>query len=264
MVVLSISAVILTSSAALSLAKVSRANDAHNQLQRKWATRTSRNCAFKSIYKNFLFRNSKVEMFASRFELAGLKVLLLQTDEQSKVNINTLAQYNSTGNLQLRVNKLLVQNFMPVQSKLTPVEIGTPYQSLDQIFKGEPADYINEQTMRTAADNITCWGDGQLNFKSASVSAMEALLGEILSVNEIKKISAYGQANPNATVSQALNSAQVDEEKAQLASQYLTDDSNCFGVWVIVQAASRKYYSFHVCQTAKDGSIKRKWGTTWP
>ena len=265
MVVLSISAIILTSSASLSLAKVSRANSAHNKLQRKWAMRTTRNIALKKARKIFMLQQAgEATNIQTELNLAGLDVKVILTDEQTKVNINTLAQIHSTGNMQLILNRLIAQSPLLIRSKLAPSEIGTPYQSLDQIFTGTPDDYLNPSTGKTASDNITCWSDGELNFKTASQPALEALLGNLISASNVKKLSAFGRGNPTATVSQALAACDISKDDAQTASQYLTDKSTCFGAWIILKTATRNYISFHACQLRKDGSIQKKWGTTWP
>ena len=258
LLVLSISTVVLSSTANLNLAKVSKANSAHEKLQLKWGKRSCKDAVFKNIQSRLSDQNKE----AFEIKLGELKFSIITSDENSKVNINTLDRYYSKVMLASKIRKLNAVSSKSALVYLTPAKIGEPYQSLDQVFRFKRvSQLVDTVSGQTANSQITCWSDGKLNFKKCSQKSLSLILNQ-LDESIVSGLKYYALSNPNCTLQDAIKSLKIKSDKTTILYRLLTDKSKYFGAWVVANAGSRKYYNFYIVE--KDHNrIRNKWGFSW-
>jgi len=142
-----------------------------------------------------------------------------------------------------------------------PQAVPVLYESYDQLFElHHPSQLLagrDEQSALTLP--VTCWGDGRLNFKVAGVAAMRAVLGDLLSEQQIRQLHEFASEKPNCTLAEALGALKLDHERAAVVSAYLTDTSRCFALWVIAHGRTRNWYRLYVIDTSGGAARQVDW-----
>ncbi len=164
------------------------ASRAEDELQRRWGELSCRNVilinAERILTQAEVARHQPVATLTRQFTLGGQRFTIVLADEQAKVSVNALYAARNKGDLgktDTSIRTLLIASGTtarvalkpsPVPSNTDPTLIAPrAFGSLGQIVQNaSPAELL------PVSANLTCWGDGKLNFHRASSSgACESL-----------------------------------------------------------------------------------------
>lgn len=283
LVVLSVAAVFLATAARRSCQKALDASTAQQELQLKWGM-ISCQAAFLPEAEALLSKNSSADSSAPEnadrpravlhrgLELGGMKFDLVISDEQAKANANALSTLDSGG---------LEQTLMELQEgvrrtalvRLRPATIDPRiisrfprlYDSYDRVFAAHAAsELVNlDAGEPTAADRITCWGSGRLNFHRAMPSAVRRMAAGILTETQIDQMRQYVRYNPSCGLEDLARHLKLTDAQAAKVRDVLTDTSGCHGLWIIAASPSRSWYRLCVDSTGDGQNDAQKQVYQW-
>jgi hypothetical protein len=257
--VLTLGLLVLAATAMVSVARSSlrHANDARaaaDELQRRWGV-TSCRLAALPVAEDVLIdqetrRKKPVPAFRTQLRLGGLVFDLVLADEQAKTNLNVLLDEADLASAESRLREALGGGRWGDQLRLRPLAmpqraattsttqpiIPQRITGFGQVFEDLPP----EKLLDGPAALLTCWGDGRINVRRASESALR--LGVTPTMTRIE-IAGLLQARDAALSGLApTQSAQV----AYPRNANLTQTSRCHSLWIVVSSQQRQWHYFTV------------------
>jgi hypothetical protein len=232
-------------------------------LQRKWAVRSLRDTLLDRVARAFGQRQSDAKASDSvgpdqlrvDLRLSGREYLLVMTDEQARLNVNLLLADHSPGEVESTLRRLidasghelLLRPLSGTQLRLNP-SLRRAAGGYGQIFpSASPADLVGLAGGDGLVDRITCWGDGRLNFARAHPDTVRALVNRALSPPIVEALISAREKQPDGDLKQWIGSLdQISRRDAHEIRHWLTDRSNCFGLWIVTGNGRRKWYHFAV------------------
>lgn len=237
----------------LGLRRAAAAGEAVETLQRRW-TLLSASATLLPLAEDVLKQNGARSkrldsMAAVSLVLGGQPIDLVLSDEQAKVNANTMLDRLGLPDAERFVRMLVRGNGAVAQVRLSPLQAsegpggaGAPerlFRTLDQVFPSDdPSEWL---ASRSPIAQVTCWGDGKLNVRRASREALRALCTPELDLRQIELLLSLRQQSPEQSIDQLLSALQPTEEQAAAARAMLTDKSVCHSLWVTVRGSRRRW-----------------------
>jgi len=213
--------------------------------------------------------------------LAGIDYRLVITDEQAKMNVNTLVARHGRGGAQSRITELLRSGHRPPATggKLVlhtwPVTgpsssgPGRQWQEMgayDQVFeRAAPKDLLGGDGADGLAERLTCWGDGRVNLARAPDAVVEATLEGTLPPRVVHAfLSARGDAVEQTPDLRKIIADAGIEDPPRLDS-LVAESSRAHGLWTIARTDQRAWYSLAVeAATGPDGGhMMRRFTFSW-
>lgn len=247
------------------------------ELQRRWAIKSCQSTllgrveklldsAERGEWKNdelpTSYANHPMAKAHVKCKLANLDYELILTDEQSKLNLNHLAKEMSRAELQLIVERLIAKfvdagnHQFRLNLQMLPTGDNGPTKNgdllkvgaYDQVFEKILPEYLAGNTQVSGlTDAITFWGDGKVNLRRAPTAVIEQMCQKALGKDVVRALIAARNQNPDRDLSVILNEIKdIDEEQKTIASDYLTDRSCCYGLWVIAVGENRSWHTLAV------------------
>lgn len=209
-------------------------------------------------------------------DLAGLRCLLVITDESAKVNVNRLLRDAGPAEASLAVARVVsgasaagTGAAVRLRPRLTPLGparvdlIGPAIQGFEQVFgTADPTDLLGDALAPAVGRSrsgdpagtgwsaaITLWGDGRLNIRRASDAALRCW-GDHVGGRGIGRglVRARDDA-PDAGVADLIRRvARSDKTLSDRLSAELTDSSSSFGLWVVARERQRSWYTFSTAE----------------
>lgn len=218
------------------------ANDAAGQLQRKWAF-TSCQATLLPQAGALLDRETKaarrpVRWMRSDLVLNGVRFSFVVADESAKANLNMLhSRYGSmeceraarasahAGRTDLLVRlRPMAGNHKASADGDAPPVFGSFGQVFDEGREPSPASVL------AGTRDVTCWGNGKLNWRRAPLSALQPVLhDDRVLAGAIVALQAGG---PEANLKQLNGSLKPPAETLKLMERVLTDSSDCYSLWL--------------------------------
>lgn len=267
---------LLLAVAAASLAGVCRASfekavqaaGAREDLQRRWAITTCRAALLPKAERIIAVAASSEAGPTSEVRLhvtlGGMPLDLVFGDEQAKVNVDVLYRDGGRTGAERAVRELTAAAGADVRVALTPgaplVEPGSvealqqddeerAFETFSQVFERvSPRALVfpSWAAERSAVAELTCWGDGTLNFRRASVAALKRACPKSLGATGAARLVAIRQKDPDLDLWEALEQLELSDEQHAEAEERLTDESSCHSLWIVARAAGRSWYDFSV------------------
>ncbi|MCG8649368.1 MAG: hypothetical protein MI861_06025, partial [Pirellulales bacterium] len=161
-------------------------------------------------------------------------------DESAKLNL--LRSSNQFGE---ESTKKLVRSLGPQSSVVKFVAAGAEGGKQDRLrweHWFEAGAVNRSESARRFADatqQLTLWGNGQLNVCRCDANAIDALWQNLFGRTAPPRLHQIRQQQPSPTTQQLIRSLGLRESQEEKASQWLTTTSTCHSVWIFCQTNRR-------------------------
>jgi type II secretory pathway component PulK len=261
----------LTGLARRSMFGALEAQDATEELQRRWAL-TSLRAATLSRVPILLAIAEKSRSTRQRVvslpklpltcRLSGIDYDLVLTDEQAKLNVDRFLRQTNSTDTQNAIKRLMprsTESSASVHVHLRPSARQGDGQSLPalgsfgQLFdQASPQDLLGTNQQPGLSSRITCWGNGRINIHRASPEVLQLVCDQILTRDQITKLLRRRDDDPSRKFSDVLDglSSLDDKTKSQLSTLF-TDETRCFGLWIVARGTQRSWFTFVAAEGTK-------------
>lgn len=255
LVVLAVVGTLMAAAARRSGDKALLAGQSQRELQLKWGMISCQEVFAASSER--VLRSRETENGAptvtasSQVVLGGMTFDAFISDEQAKANVNCLYKRFGEETLaaDLRELQALVRKALVVRLKGKDVPqllavLKSKFSSFDCLYEFDhPCQLAPEKNGDNCpTSQVTCWGNGQVNFKRASAMVIRKVLAGLLTESEIDKLVRYRDESPDCMLQEAVNSLDLKPERVAAVMQALTDISFCHSVWIIARGQTRNWY----------------------
>lgn len=289
----------LASLAHRSLGRAMDAQRSEQALQQRWAIHSAQR-AVRPRLEHWLAmvedeREMPVRQIVIDLPLEGARLVLLVSDEQAKLNINSLHSRRGTRIAAQTVQRLTAHAEARPEVQLRPATgidaaawpdsrglMLSPAQVFDAAGPAklmghwlQPSDtplspqVLHPWRLSDAAvepegllTDLTLWSDGQVNFHRASERVLAEATAGVLSSHEVAAILALRQQRPNLELGQLLELLELDEARAARARMLLTDRSRSFALWIIYRGPHRDRIRT-VVRSGGEGGALQTWQMQW-
>lgn len=266
-----LAAVVLASVARRSILGAVEAQDALEELQRRWAMHSGQatmlDAAERLLHEAEIAQQKHTGHFypvAQRrvhLALAGVDYEWVLTDEQAKLNVNRLLSGGDRAAAQAITSRVAAGQggYGGTQTvDLRPAQLPTsnglqnpalaPFGGLEQVFPlATPLELAGSEGRYGLAHNVTCWGNGRVNVRRANEAILEQACGEVLHRRDVGVLLEARRQELDLGVDGLLaRLAKIDETQKAKLQAALTDTSACHGVWVIAHGRQRDWYALAV------------------
>jgi len=259
LLLIAIAGIALASIERLSLTRAIEATRAEEDLRRRWlwtTTQTTLLAQASQIMEDAQAdAGQPVVQHLVPLTVGSCQMELTFTDEQAKPNLNTLWNTRSPEQCQETLQHLLESTGggVPFVLQPTPKDLSTLYGEATfgrygQVFPHpEPAVLLGGPGATAGpAAALTLWGSGQLNFHRATPVSLREVCAPILGPADVEKLLSIRQNQPALGTVKLLTLLGVTKEQRTALLGRLTERSNCFGLWMVLQDADGKRYRFAV------------------
>jgi hypothetical protein len=147
---------------------------------------------------------------------------------------------------------LLVRGHERLKTRLRPsVSTALPgvprLASWGQVFVQAPASALLGERDDSPVANITCWGDGRINFQRAAPEALEERLRGVVGTQIAGQIISLRREVPGIGVDGVLERLDLDSVRRSNLRGVLTSQSECHGMWLVmtsVRTGAMRYEMF--------------------
>jgi hypothetical protein len=273
--VLAVTGTFLAMASRRSCRKATEAGMATRELQVRWGSLSCRSSVLpdaEAILRSAAQPGTAAPFVRRPLTLGGMKFTLILGDEQAKVNVNWLASRLAAENLQASLSPLTGGGFTAPAVALRPAAVkGTAgrdlparFRSLDQVFAFDrPGQLVNSATGGQAAARLTCWSDGQVNFRRADAAVLRTMLQGSVAAPLADALAACSAETPDLSLSQALIQIGATPEQVTAAEAILTDNSGSHSLWVVAEDQTRKWYRLYIDWSGGSGPDAVWWAFQW-
>lgn len=230
------------------------AQQAVEDLQRRWAVTTCRATLLpraETIFGAAEGRDAagdgystgmRVSEVRATCRLGGQEYELVFTDEQAKFNPNGTAG-GARAELRAAVERLAVD---PRRVHVRP----GPIVGFGQLFDGaSPGDLVGRTAFKGNARSITCWSDGRVNVRRAPAAAIEETCRDLLPPDAMAALLDARHRAKVPMVHTLLEKLKLTEQQRAALTDRLTNRSACQGLWVIAHGSRRSWHTFAAAVT---------------
>ncbi len=272
LVLVLIAGTMLTGIARLSTTEALHANNATEDLQRRWAMRSATRTLLPRAEMLLndaeggrerliaAMTNKKVQSIdpVSKLHvdctLGDIAFRFVFTDEQAKLNVNRVIDEDGPADARRVVTRLLRASFNPNSRpaivRLRPA-VSASAESLETVGSfGQVLENAGPETLFDtrnglgAASRITCWGNGDVNLRRVSPDVLHALCDRVLGRQVVRNILKERDKNPHRRLSDIFKAIDsIDDDTKRLAESFLTDDSTCHALWIEAQGHRRAWHA---------------------
>jgi len=270
LLLLALAAVALSAVAAESHARATQALRAQEQLQRHWGALSCQHALLPNVAAIIeAARRQPDGAGPSLLKLGGQTFVLVFGDEQAKVNLNTLSLAVGTSGVRSALQRLIKTNADEISIHLSPSVVqetgadGKPvdrlkFLSFGQVFdKASPAALMGNDagTLRGFATNLTCWGDGKLNFTKASPATIAEVASCVLKTDDAVRFRRAQQKSPQLPWDDIFRQQALPAELIPVMGKLMTNKSTCFSLWIAADIKGRPIYQFAVQADGQPPSV---------
>jgi type II secretory pathway component PulK len=196
-----------------------------------------------------------------RCVLAGRTYDLVLTDEQAKVSVNRLLLDASVPEATAIVRRLTRgPGRGRDEVRLRPLAGGATGRATSalraagaygQVFDAAPPQRLAGTGRESGlAANVTCWSSGMVNFSRAPRAVLEEVFDMTAGRRYAQSFIEARDRVPYSTLKQVLALCErIDDVGREAIEGYLTDESSCFGLWVIAYTSGERRYAFTAVRT---------------
>jgi hypothetical protein len=260
--------VLLAGAAMVGLAQRSllgalEAKSAEQELQRRWAVASLRaamlgrlETVLDSAEADDAQRGrARFEPLSRRrltVELAGRRYHLVVTDEQAKLNANTLLRSRTRGETVSVLRNLVGRTGPGATVRVRPTRGAKAVFGYGQLFEGvPPARLVGEGRRNGLAARVTCWGDGKVNLRRASDAVIRQAIRREVGPRVVRLLLEYRRNHPGDGLDRLLRRIdKLGDEDRRTLQRLLTDKSDCHGLWIVTRAEERQWYTLAISVTS--------------
>lgn len=273
--------VLLVIAAAAATAVARRVNDrslqvarAQESLQQRWGELTCPRFLTPLAPEALAIAEAEaaepVAAVSRSFDLNGISITAVFTDEQARVNINALYdaadRYGTASALEdLHADALRTAPRVTLRP-VKQLEV-TPPENVSDQAQGEPIRFrglgqIYEEPLpddAAAVLPVTCWGDGRLNILRAPEDAIAVALGgphlgtDALGPGEIDRLVRLRAEQPGVRLGALLSQLGLEQNQRAAILNRATDRSNTHAAWYVIETGSRSWRTVSVQSSNSDG-----------
>jgi hypothetical protein len=271
LLLLAVAAASLAGVCRISLEQAVRAAGAREDLQRRWAVTTCRAALLPKAERVLASAERSGGGPSSearvRLALGGVTLDLVFGDEQAKANLDVLYRAGGRAGTEAAIRALTAG--ADVRVAPAPFAVATPeagtvealqqdeqprlFESWSQVFGDTPPGALaapRGADGRSAVADLTCWGDGTLSYRRASVAALRLACPKALGATGAARLVALRQDQPELDLWEALEQLELSEEQQAEAEERLIDESSCHSLWIVARTGGRSWYDLSI---ADDG-----------
>ena len=270
LVLLALVGVVLTGVSRASLSRALMAEDAAFSLQRRWGEISCR-AAFLSRAEWILSRTEDTEeqptpSTSLSLTLGSQLFKLILVDEQAKININTLLKRHGRQKTEDMIRSMTRGSGDEVKIHFNP-HTGTtikdptyrllPVGSVGQVFSiADISQFIGDADQPSVLQDLTCWGNGQVNFKRASTEVVKYACTGLLSLLQIKSLTDIRDGHRDIALVDALRELALSESQLDKLTDVLSDTSQCHSIWIVSDNREKRGYSLTVSDSASEDGVR--------
>ncbi len=262
LMLIAIAAVALVSVGRSSMGLAVDAVQARQDLQRRWGSISCRHTTL-ALAPIILDRagadpDPSPGSIHTQVQLNGWHYSLTLSDEQAKVNINTMLHDHGREVTRTFIRRQCGGQPWSDEITLPTTHRPAPTRDIHQ-EEGSHRDIISvnhflpaydpggiDQTDSYPLDTLTCWGDGRINLTRAPDDLVQLVLRPLLSTIEITRLRESLSTSETKSLIDALISTGISEDDIPKVLKRLTLDSSCYSVWVAVDTQKRSWYELAV------------------
>ncbi len=186
--------------------------------------------------------------------LGEMQFRMLLSDESTKINVNVMAEDIEIRTLHARIRNILQRasiadvsvRLNPLRPEQTGQAASMPlagYGHLFQAFDATPQKLLRSYPqMHPIGRNFTCWGQGKLNFRRASKTALNEVCRGWLDATQINRLHNLIKQYPHYSAYDALRRLGIDHVARRRLMDRLSEESSCYSIWMVVDDGSRIRY----------------------
>lgn len=188
------------------------------------------------------------------FELGGLRFEFRLSDEDAKINLNTLAQRDIdplnrlTSAARLSGSPAGLTPLIRWPPRKTSSQEKLPFRTWDQVFDlrngGEAEELVDR--LRQATNEITCWGSGKLNLRRASDQAVQTVCQREVRDETLRKLLSSRRMGAFDDLDAILGQIVLKTPEAFALRRLLSTESKCHALWLTVRNTRRSWSSLTI------------------
>lgn len=255
--------VVVTAAAATlcrsSLRASLRAIEAQDELRQRWGA-TSAQAVLLPKAEDLLSRQGSAKPSLDlSIRLNDQRWRFVISDEQAKVNANSLYRKRGIAQADVSVRALAAQTQSPIHVDLRPRPMRDPDESdedpppafiaLDQVISAPPRSLLARRGPQPAiADLLTCWGDGSVNVRRAPRVVLEQVCRPYLSALQISRLIEWraGGADSQDDLWDEIDRMNIGPAANDALEDLLTDRSTCHTLWTVCPSGKATRYRLAV------------------
>jgi hypothetical protein len=294
LLLLMLASVVMASFCRIAIARSLEASAANDELQRRWGTLSCRDALLPRA-ENLLEEQEStalpVEHLHTDFNLGREQFSVDICDEQAKVNVNALYALQgkdraersilnlvraSGGDLKPRLRLTADKDLKPKSAPPTdalnpdeaadtapPPQISPIFGSWSEVFPDATTADLFPSQPGNVTTNLTCWGNGSLNLRRASIASITAMCSPTLSPQQIAQLLVLrGRLGDSASVDQLLAEAHIGTTESFAVSQKLTLASATQSLWIVSRDHSETQRRLFVRDASNSDDI-RSFSAQW-
>ncbi len=247
-----------------SLADALEARSGERELQRRWAV--------ASLRATLLGRLETLQARAERIDpntppadwpapttqqrftiqLGQRDYQIVLTDEQAKLNVNTLLRTNTSAQTESIVRGLTGRPGSGGAVRLRPTRGVKAVFGYGQVFEGVwPGQLVGRDAGDALAGNVTCWGDGKVNIARASGRVIRQAIERKVGPRVVRLLLEHRRRHRADGLDGLLKRIdKLSDTDRRTLQRLLTDQSSCHGLWIIARGDQREWYTLAVSVTS--------------
>lgn len=247
-----------------SLELASSVAEAQEALQRRWGIQSCRQLLLQNseqlLDANVTESSGAVipwptpGFIQGAFELGGLRFEFRLSDEDAKINLNTLAQRDSdplnrlTSATRLSGGPAGLTPLIRWPPRKTSSQEELPFRTWEQVFDlrngGEAEELVDR--LRQATGEITCWGSGKLNIRRASDRAVQTACQREVREETLRKLLTLRRIGGFQDLDVMLGQIVLKTPEAFALRRLLSTESKCHALWLTVRNTRRSWSSLTI------------------
>lgn len=243
LVLLAIIALATVGASSLALRQMETADEAEQELQRHWGQLSIERCVLPSA-ETILSSDEKImqqPMVSCHhsLQLGNLNFELILSDEQAKPNVNAFLKNREKADAEIQLRQALSGIVPASLILLKPLSVGTglhdPIMSYSQVLNAiDPQQLLASRLgLVCPAEALTCWGNGQVNVRRASLNTLREVVGNVFGNGGAEKLIAFRDMSPPISFDNMLKQMDLKSDQRQKLSAILMDHSACHSIWII-------------------------------
>lgn len=243
--------------------------DAHEDLQRRWGTRSIERFVLANpihVLDGIDHRSSHSvqswplrQMIELNITLGELRFVVRLSDEDAKIDMNALARRVSDPKTLLSnvTQQAAGTSGLGVAIRWPPREQDSEkaiaFQTWEQIFDLREVDRATElvNQLQAATTQLTCWGTGKLNLSRAEDSTVRLLLTGVVSESSVARVLGARRQGGFQDIDSLVKKANINNKDEMALKRFLAVDSKRFAAWIKVESARRTWASLTIDRSGK-------------
>lgn len=287
----------LATLAKLSLRRGLEASDAERSLQQRWGALTLEKTILGQAPRVFQEQEERLAKTdpgrPTPTTIRGIITLrdvtfdLLLGDEDSKLNLNAIYHFGGTEPIDRAISRnnaatvgfakrllpavqpmnlarerrrvVLDEGEQPEGEETGPV-LPDAFRSWGEVFDLSALDagIVRDASLPNLTTDLTCWGNGQLNFRRASDEAILAVASLVVQDGAARRIVQRFRESPTATLSVLLQTEVSNESNRKRLSELMSETSTNYSLWIDASArGGAGLRSFTVTRRDEEGVTRQ-------